>query len=115
MSRRRIIGLLAGTLGLLGVAAGRARAQSVAISVDATTPGAPIPRIWDFHGFDEANDSTSAEGRALLDTLGQIDPTPPHIRMHFLLNTGNGAPALKWGSTNVYTEDAAGTLSTAGT
>jgi xylan 1,4-beta-xylosidase len=93
---------------LLGVATGRAQAQSVAISVDATAPGAPIPRIWDFHGFDEANYSTSAEGRALLDTLGQIDPTPPHVRMHFLLNTGNGTPALKWGSTNVYTEDGAG-------
>jgi xylan 1,4-beta-xylosidase len=100
--------MAAGALGLLGAAAGRAQAQSVAISVDATAPGAPIPHIWDFHGFDEVNYSTSAEGRALLNTLGQIDPTPPHIRMHFLLNTGDGTPALKWGSTNVYTEDAAG-------
>ena len=108
MSRRRILSIVAAVLGLSSVAAGRAQAQSVAISVDATAPGAPIPRIWDFHGFDEANYSTSAEGRALLETLGQIDPTPPHIRMHFLLNTGNGTPALKWGSTNVYTEDAAG-------
>ena len=108
MKRRRVMSMVAGALGLFGVAADRAQAQSVAISVDATAPGAPIPRIWDFHGFDEVNYSTSAEGRALLDTLGQIDPTPPHIRMHFLLNTGNGTPALKWGSTNVYTEDAAG-------
>ena len=100
--------MAAGALGLLGAAAGRAHAQSVAISVDATAPGAPIPRIWDFHGFDEVNYSTSAEGQAVLNTLGQIDPTPPHIRMHFLLNTGDGTPALKWGSTNVYTEDAAG-------
>ena len=31
-----------------------------------------------------------------------------HVRSHFLLNTGDGTPAMKWGSTNVYTEDAAG-------
>ena len=30
------------------------------------------------------------------------------MRTHFLLNTGNGTPSLKWGSTNVYTEDGAG-------
>jgi xylan 1,4-beta-xylosidase len=30
------------------------------------------------------------------------------VRSHFLLNTGDGTPALKWGSTNVYSEDAAG-------
>jgi xylan 1,4-beta-xylosidase len=30
------------------------------------------------------------------------------VRAHFLLNTGNGTPSLKWGSTNAYTEDAAG-------
>ena len=32
-----------------------------------------------------------------------------HVRSHFLLNTGDGTPAMKWGSTNVYTEDAPGT------
>ncbi len=29
--------------------------------------------------------------------------------MHNLLTSGDGTPALKWGSTNAYTEDAAGT------
>src|SRR5690606_18002532 len=32
--------------------------------------------------------------------------SPVHMRTHFLFNTGDGAPALKWGSTNLYTEDA---------
>ncbi len=41
-------------------------------------------------------------------TLGAIHTAPPHIRTHFLLNTGDGTPGLKWGSTNVYTQDAAG-------
>ena len=35
-------------------------------------------------------------------------PRRVHVRIHFLLNTGDGTPAMKWGSTNVYTEDAAG-------
>ena len=100
--------MTAGSIALVGMAAASAQAQTITISVDATAPGAPIARVWDFHGFDEANYSTSAEGRALLDTLGRIDPTPPLVRTHFLLNTGNGTPSLKWGSTNVYTEDAAG-------
>ena len=30
------------------------------------------------------------------------------MRAHNLLTSGDGAPALKWGSTNVYTEDASG-------
>jgi xylan 1,4-beta-xylosidase len=31
-----------------------------------------------------------------------------YFRTHNLLNTGDGTPALKWGSTNVYSEDARG-------
>ena len=31
------------------------------------------------------------------------------MRVHNLLTSGDGTPALKWGSTNVYSEDAAGT------
>ncbi|MBV9946543.1 MAG: hypothetical protein JOZ69_06825 [Myxococcales bacterium] len=77
----------------------------VTIAVDATTPGAPIERVWAFHGFDEVNYSTIAAGRALLGTLGQIHTTPPHVRSHFLLNSGDGTPAFKWGSTNVYSAD----------
>ncbi|MBV9949771.1 MAG: hypothetical protein JOZ69_23215 [Myxococcales bacterium] len=78
------------------------------IAVDATTPGAPIERVWAFHGFDEVNYGTTAPGRDLLGTLGQIHTTPPHIRNHFLLNSGDGTPSFKWGSTNVYTADAKG-------
>jgi xylan 1,4-beta-xylosidase len=88
-----------------------ARAQSpgpVNISVDATAAGAPLQRVWAFHGYDEINDSTTLEGEALLNTLAAAHTAPVHVRSHFLLNTGDGTPALKWGSTNVYTEDAAG-------
>jgi xylan 1,4-beta-xylosidase len=91
---------------VLGAGAKRAFAQAAApavtISVDATSPGIPIERVWAFHGFDEVNYGATDPGRALLGTLGQIHTTPPHIRNHFLLNSGDGTPSFKWGSTNVY-------------
>src|SRR6185369_927349 len=31
-----------------------------------------------------------------------------YVRSHFLFNSGDGTPAPKWGSTNVYSEDADG-------
>jgi xylan 1,4-beta-xylosidase len=86
----------------------RAQAQTVTISVDATAGGTPLERVWPYHGYDEVNYSTTPEGEALLKTLATAHTAPVHVRTHFLLNTGDGTPSLKWGSTNVYTEDAAG-------
>jgi len=80
----------------------------VNISVDATAAGTPLERVWAFHGYDEINYTTVLEGSALLGTLAAAHTAPVHVRSHFLLNTGDGTPAMKWGSTNVYTEDAAG-------
>lgn len=91
--------------------ASRARAQAlptVNVAVDATGAGTPLERIWDFYGYDEANYTTTPAGQALLKTLGAIDPTPPHIRTHFLLNSSGGTPTFKWGWTNAYTADATG-------
>jgi xylan 1,4-beta-xylosidase len=78
------------------------------ISVDATAAGTPLERVWPFHGYDEINYTTVPEGQALLATIAAAHTAPVHVRNHFLLNTGDGTPAMKWGSTNVYTEDAAG-------
>jgi xylan 1,4-beta-xylosidase len=89
----------------------QARAQTpatVTISVDATSPGSPIERVWAMHGYDEVNYGTTPAGTALLDTLGRIHRAPPHVRNHFLLNSGDGTPSFKWGSTNVYTAGAGG-------
>jgi xylan 1,4-beta-xylosidase len=80
----------------------------VNVSVDATAAGAPLERVWAFHGYDEINYTTDPEGRALLGTIAAAHTAPVRVRNHFLLNTGDGTPAMKWGSTNVYTEDAAG-------
>jgi len=40
--------------------------------------------------------------------LGALGPRQVYFRAHNLLTSGDGTPALKWGSTNIYTEDAAG-------
>lgn len=76
--------------------------------VDGTRPGPSIERVWPFFGFDEVNYTTTSEGAALLQTLAEVNSARPYVRSHFLLNTGDGTPAMKWGSTNVYTEDAMG-------
>ena len=48
------------------------------------------------------------DGKKLLSELSALSPTPVFVRTHNLLTTGDGVAALKWGSTNAYTEDAAG-------
>ena len=92
----------------IGARAGAQTPATVNVSVDATAPGAPIEKVWPFHGYDEVNYTTTAQGRALLGQLATVHVAPVHVRSHFLLNTGDGTAALKWGSTNVYTEDTAG-------
>jgi len=102
-----VLGFVASTAGVAAPAAAQAPA-TVNVSVDATAPGAPLEKVWPFHGYDEVNYTTTAEGRALLGQLATLHTSPVHVRTHFLLNSGDGVAALKWGSTNVYTEDAAG-------
>ncbi len=78
------------------------------IRVDASAAGAPLVPVWAFYGYDEANYTPTPEGEALLRTLAAAHAAPVHVRTHFLFNTGDGTAALKWGSTNLYSEDAAG-------
>ena len=87
----------------------RSATAPVNVSVDATAAGTPLERVWPFYGYDEVNYTTDPEGKALLATIAAAHTAPVRVRSHFLLNTGDGTPAMKWGSTNVYTEDAAGT------
>lgn len=91
-------------LAWLPICLGAARAQNATITVDASASGAPLKDVWSWHGYDEANYTTTAPSLELLDTLVAASADPVHIRTHFLLNTGDGTPALKWGSTNVYSE-----------
>ena len=100
--------LAAGVFSIGHAAEALAQTAIVDIAVDATGAGTPLERVWPFYGYDEVNYTTTPPGQDLLRTLGSLDPVAPHIRTHFLLNTGDGTPSLKWGSTNVYTEDASG-------
>jgi xylan 1,4-beta-xylosidase len=48
------------------------------------------------------------DGRKLLGELGRLAPQRVFFRTHNLLTSGDGTPALKWGSTGAYSEDAGG-------
>ena len=80
----------------------------VEIRVDAGKQQAPVREIWRFFGADEPNYATMKDGRKLIAELGALRPGRVYFRAHNLLNTGDGTPAFKWGSTNAYTEDAQG-------
>jgi xylan 1,4-beta-xylosidase len=67
-----------------------------------------LKHIARFFGADEPNYATMKDGRKLIGELGALSPGHVYFRTHNLLNTGDGTPALKWGSTNVYTEDSQG-------
>ncbi len=81
---------------------------AVNVTVDGATPGPPLKQVWAYFGYDEANYTTHPEARALMETLAQAHNVPVRTRTHFLFNTGDGTPELKWGSTNIYTEDEKG-------
>jgi len=84
------------------------REDPVAIRVDADRRQGPLTPIWAFFGYDEPNYTYMKDGRKLLSELSALSPVPVFVRTHNLLTSGDGTPALKWGSTNAYTEDAAG-------
>jgi xylan 1,4-beta-xylosidase len=80
----------------------------VKIRIDAQRSLGPLKPIWRFFGADEPNYATMPNGRKLLGELGELKPDAVFFRAHNLLTTGDGTPALKWGSTNAYREDASG-------
>lgn len=80
----------------------------VSISVDAGRSKGPLREVWRFFGADEPNYAYMKDGKKLLGQLGELKPDEVFFRTHNLMTTGYGAPALKWGSTNMYTEDEAG-------
>lgn len=85
-----------------------ALAQPAAIHVDLARAATPLKPIWSFFGYDEPNYTYMKDGRKLLTELSALSSTPIYIRTHNLLTSGDGKASYKWGSTNAYTEDAAG-------
>ncbi|RYE28042.1 MAG: beta-xylosidase [Sphingobacteriaceae bacterium] len=91
------------------VLSGQNLIKPVTIHVDVKEKSSqPLTPIWRFFGYDEANYTYMKDGRKLLSELAALSPVPVFVRTHNLLTTGDGKPALKWSSTNAYTEDGQG-------
>lgn len=78
------------------------------IKIDISKPIAPMQPIWAWFGYDEPNYTYMKDGKKLLSRIAAMSPVPVYVRAHNLLTSGDGKAALKWGSTNIYTEDANG-------
>lgn len=87
------------------------QARTVTIRVDLARSEGPLKPVYNWFGYDEANYTTTPNGRALLGELHNLSPVPVYIRAHHLLTSEdgtNGIPELKWSSTGVYHEGADG-------
>ena len=80
----------------------------VIIRVDAARTRGELRPVWRFFGADEPNYTCRKDGRKLMAELGGLRPQTVFFRTHNLLTSGDGTPALKWGSTGAYREDAQG-------
>jgi xylan 1,4-beta-xylosidase len=98
--RKSIVSLL-----LLGWSMGLMAQSAVQIKVDASKEKGPMTPIWAWFGYDEPNYTYMKDGRKLLSEIAALSPVPVHVRVHNLMTSGDGSAALKWGSTNMYTED----------
>lgn len=88
--------------------AGDNTAYPVSMRVEANEAGRSFRPVWRFFGADEPNYAYLPHGRRLLGELGDLRPGEVFFRAHNLLTSGDGTPALKWGSTGAYSEDAEG-------
>ena len=80
----------------------------VNIAVDASQIKGPMRPAWRMFGADEPNFAYMKDGKKLISELGRLRLGDVYFRTHNLLTSGDGTPALKWGSTNAYREDANG-------
>ena len=78
------------------------------IRVDSSQKLGELRPIWRFFGADEPNYAYMQHGQKLLREIGELAPKQVFFRTHNLLTSGDGTPALKWGSTGAYSEDAEG-------
>jgi len=80
--------------------------DTITLNVDIRKTIGEMTPIWAFVGYDECNYTYLPDARKLLRDFADLSEGPIHVRAHNLLNTHEGPSiALKWGSTNVYTED----------
>ena len=79
--------------------------DTVSINVDIAKVKNPMKYIWAWFGYDEPNYTYMKNGKKLLSEIADLSPVSVYVRAHNLMTSGDGTPALKWGSTNMYTED----------
>jgi len=84
---------------------GNAQEKPLRIELDANNELGSMKPIWAWWGYDEPNYTYMKDGKKLLSEIASLSPVPVYVRTHSLLVTGEGTHALKWGSTNAYTED----------
>jgi xylan 1,4-beta-xylosidase len=85
-----------------------AQNDPVIIRADLSKPTGDMKPVWAWFGYDEPNYTYMKDGKKLLSELAALSPVPVYVRAHNLLTSGDGTAALKWGSTNAYTEDSQG-------
>jgi xylan 1,4-beta-xylosidase len=108
LRRRQSAAVLLAIFLTSGVGLSQPSSETVKIEVHANQADGAFPSVWNFFGYDEPNYTYAPNGTKLLNELSALSPSPVYVRVHNLLTTGDGTASLKWGSTNVYTEDAAG-------
>ncbi len=77
-------------------------------NINFNKPIGEMKPIWAWFGADEPNYAYMKDGKKLIGELGKLGHNPVYFRTHNLLTSGKDTMSLKWGSTNVYTEDANG-------
>jgi xylan 1,4-beta-xylosidase len=87
---------------------GNPKTEPVSIKVDFNKSKGAMKPIWAFFGYDEPNYTYMKDGKKLLSEISKLSKVPVNVRVHSLLVSGDGIAALKWGSTNAYTEDTQG-------
>lgn len=94
-----------------GLLHARAQEQRAQLMVDVGKAVGDMKPVWAWFGYDEPNYTTRENGKKLLTELQALSKVPVYVRAHNLLTSkGNSAgPDLKWGYTDAYKEDAAGT------
>ena len=94
--------------GVFGAEGGSGDPIRTHIRVNASEKLGELKPIWRFFGADEPNYAYMKHGQKLIRELGELAPKQVYFRTHNLLTSGDGTPALKWGSTGAYSEDADG-------
>lgn len=93
---------------LFFLSTGFAQSDTASIQVDLQKEVGNMQPLWAWFGYDEPNYTYMKDGKKLLSEIAALSPVPVYVRTHSLMVTGDGKAALKWGSTNMYTEDAEG-------